>query len=104
MRDRNLRETLTSDIAYCGTDNNAGILKSLTPDCVVLSPFLFGILRSGLISVNYRTYFEDTTETDKLPRHKDKAVVISAKPCAVKSRTHGLTAGGVLRGSSLCSC
>ncbi len=38
MRDRNLRETLNSDIAYCGTDNNAGILKSLTPDCVVLSP------------------------------------------------------------------
>jgi hypothetical protein len=29
MRDRNLRETLISDIAYCGTGNNAGILKSL---------------------------------------------------------------------------
>ena len=40
MRDRNLRETLTSDIAYCGTGNNAGILKFLTPNRVVISPEL----------------------------------------------------------------
>ncbi len=45
-------------------DNNADILKSL-------------------ISANYHTYSSDTTETDKMS-HIDKAVVISAKPYAVK--------------------
>jgi hypothetical protein len=37
-----------------------------------------------LVSADYYVYGQDTTRTYKLSRHLDKAVVVPAKPCAVK--------------------